>query len=108
MLSKGLTLTKAQIAVMWAPQWLATTEQQAFGRISRIGQDRPTKFLRFIAKGTIEIHIDDVQQQREGFDIRVLGVRLEGQQALSNEEEIAALDKTDMGDGYIENDEEDD
>ena len=107
MLSKELTLTKAQIVVMWAPQLLATTEQQVFGKISQIGWDQPTEFLCFIAKDTIKIYGDDVQQQRDGFDIRVLEVRLESQEALLNEEEIAVLDKTEMGDGYIENNKED-
>lgn len=92
MLCQGMTLNKAQVAVIWSPQWESATEAQALGSICCIGQDRPTAYIRLLASGTIDKHINDVQQQRQGFDIRVLGVRVEGQKDLSEEEAIAALD----------------
>lgn len=62
-LSKVLTLTKAEITIIWVLQWLVTMDQEAFRRISPIGKDWPTKFVRFITKGIIKIHIDNIQQQ---------------------------------------------
>ena len=93
MMGQGLTLTKAQVGVVWSPQWVSLTEEQAFGRITRIGQERETTCIRLLASGTIDKHVNDIQQQRQGFDIRVLGVRVEGQEAFSEKEALAALDE---------------
>ena len=97
MMGQGVTLTKAQVAVVWSPQWVSTTEEQAFGRITRIGQERETTYIRLLGSGTIDKHVYDIQQQRQGFDIRVLGVRVEGQKALSETEVLAALHEKEEG-----------
>lgn len=39
-----------------------------------------------------------MQQQRQGFDVRVLGVQVEGKKTLTDEEALAALDEKDEGD----------
>ncbi|MCJ1349374.1 hypothetical protein MMC31_007614 [Peltigera leucophlebia] len=88
MMGQGVTLTKAQLAVVWSPQWTGTHEAQAFGRITRLGQDRETTCIRLLASGTIDKHVNDMQQQRQGFDIRVLGFRVEGQETLTDKEEL--------------------
>lgn len=103
MLSKGMTLTKAQMAVMWLPQYLSIVENKAFERISLISQDRPTTIICLLAKGTIDKHVNNVQQQWQGFDVQVLGVRVEGKKALSIEEELVVLSERKMEEGNIEN-----
>ena len=102
MMGQGVTLTKAQVAVIWSPQWTNTPEAQAFGRITRIGQDRETTCIRLLASGTIDKHVNDMQQQRKGLDIRVLGVRVEGKESLTDKEALAALDEIGDGDTHIE------
>lgn len=98
MMGQGVTLTKAQVAVVWSPQWTSTHEAQAFGRITRLGQERETTCIRLLSAGTIDKHINDMQQQRQGFDVRVLGVQVEGKETLTDEEALAALDEKDEGD----------
>lgn len=39
-----------------------------------------------------------MQQQRQGFHIRVLGVQVEEKETLTNEEALAAFDEKDEGD----------
>ena len=92
-LSKGMTLTKAQLAVIWAPKWLSTKEEEAQAQIHRIGQEFGTETIRLIGTGTIDKHIVNSQRKGRGFDIRVLGVRVKGEENMSRKEQLAALEE---------------
>lgn len=88
---KALTLTNVRLAVFWAPQWLSTEEEQAQAQIYRIGRDLSLEIIHLVAAGTIDKHVYNIQQLRHKFDVRVLGIRVEGQEAMSREEQLAAL-----------------
>lgn len=55
--SAGLTLTVAQYVVFMETMVRVTDEMQAAARVHRIGQTRPVKIVRIIAKNTIEEQI---------------------------------------------------
>ena len=62
----GLTLTHACTAILLEPALQPGIEQQAAGRISRIGQTAETTVVRLIIKGTVEERILDYSQWRLG------------------------------------------
>ena len=53
----GLNLHVASVAVLLEPSLQPGIEQQAVGRICRIGQERPTKCIRLIVEASIEPNI---------------------------------------------------
>lgn len=55
--SAGLTLTVAQYVVFMETMVRITDEMQAAARVHRIGQTRPVKIIRIVAKNTIEEQI---------------------------------------------------
>jgi len=82
----GLNLTAADYVFILDPWWNPAVEEQAIARAHRIGQTRPVTALRFIARGTIEEKIRDLQEHK-----RALGKGLFGAG-----EEMPALDRADM------------
>ena len=52
--SEGLTLTEANHMVIMEPGFTSFTNEQAMGRINRIGQTRPTFVYQLIAKNSVE------------------------------------------------------
>lgn len=57
----GLNLTMAQKVVIVDPWWNWAIEQQAFGRIFRIGQQQQTALLRIFANDTIDRRLYEMQ-----------------------------------------------
>jgi SNF2 family DNA or RNA helicase len=47
-------LKAANIAHIIEPQWNPSVENQAIGRILRLGQEKSVKIVRYIMKGTVE------------------------------------------------------
>ena len=90
---KGLTLKNAQLAVLWAPQWLSTEEERAQAQIYHIGQEFGTETIRLVGTGTVDKHVYNFQRQPQEFDVRMLGVRVKGQEVMSREEQLEALGK---------------
>jgi len=60
----GLNLQVASVAVLLEPSLQPGIEQQAVGRICRIGQDKPAKCIRLVVKDSIEPNILQWQGRR--------------------------------------------
>ena len=66
----GLTLTEACAVYLLEPHVNPATEDQAIGRVHRIGQTRPTVCVRLIMKDTIEQHIVLTRQSKKGHVVK--------------------------------------
>src|SRR5271157_5070951 len=62
----GLNLTAADTVIHYDPWWNPAVEAQATDRAHRIGQDKPVFVYKFIAKGTVEERILDLQNRKRG------------------------------------------
>ena len=60
----GLNLTAADTVIHYDPWWNPAVENQATDRAHRIGQDKPVFVYKFIAKGTVEERILDLQNRK--------------------------------------------
>ena len=60
----GLNLTAANRVYIMEPYWNPAVEQQAIDRVHRLGQTRVVHTIRFIAKGTIEDNILELQKRK--------------------------------------------
>jgi len=69
----GLNLTMAQRVVIVDPWWNWAIEQQAFGRVFRIGQEQKTSLFRVFAENTIDRRIYDMQEQKRQAIDTVMG-----------------------------------
>ncbi|KAF1859444.1 hypothetical protein Lal_00010028 [Lupinus albus] len=47
------------------PWWNSAVERQAQDRIHRIGQNKPTRIVRFVIENTIEERLLKLQEKRE-------------------------------------------
>ena len=61
----GLNLTMASKVINIDPWWNWAIEQQAFGRVFRIGQDQKTTLARMFAKNTVDERILKLQQKKQ-------------------------------------------
>lgn len=79
----GLNLTGADTVILFDLWWNPAVEEQAAGRAHRIGQKKNVQVYRFIAEGTIEEKINQLQQDKKMlFDQLVVS---EGEEALSRQ-----------------------
>lgn len=69
----GLNLTAADYVVHLDPWWNPAVEQQATDRAHRIGQDKPVVSCRFIAEGTVEERILELQEAKRDLAQAALG-----------------------------------
>lgn len=60
----GLNLTAADTVIHYDPWWNPAVEDQATDRVHRIGQDKAVFVYKFIAKGTVEEKIMEMQQNK--------------------------------------------
>ncbi|KAI8608689.1 SNF2 family N-terminal domain-containing protein [Chytriomyces sp. MP71] len=60
----GLNLTAASRVYIMEPYWNPAVEAQAIDRVHRMGQTRIVNTVRFIAKGTIEDNILELQRRK--------------------------------------------
>lgn len=69
---EGLNLQAADRIFVMDPWWNPASELQAIQRAHRIGQTRPVRATRFVAEGTIEEKIIELQQKKQSvFDCTV-------------------------------------
>jgi SNF2 family DNA or RNA helicase len=64
-MSVGLNLTCASQVVMVDMWWNPAIEEQAIGRVHRIGQDQPVTVTRFLVLDTIEVKIQALQGKKK-------------------------------------------
>ena len=60
----GLNLTAADVVIHYDPWWNPAVEDQATDRAHRIGQDKDVLVYKFIAKGTIEQRMVQLQDRK--------------------------------------------
>ncbi|VGO13794.1 hypothetical protein PDESU_02351 [Pontiella desulfatans] len=69
----GLNLTAADTVIHFDPWWNPAAESQATDRAYRIGQDKPVFVYKFIASGTVEETILEMQERKRGLIDGLLG-----------------------------------
>lgn len=68
----GLNLTEADYVFILDPWWNPAAEMQAEGRAHRIGQQKQVFVYRFIASGTIEEKIRQLQERKSDLSSRLI------------------------------------
>ncbi|KAK7721009.1 hypothetical protein SLS64_001302 [Diaporthe eres] len=63
--SESLNLTPANRVIISDMWYNASVEEQAFGRVNRIGQRKETHCVRFLAEGTIDEPMNELQQTKK-------------------------------------------
>ncbi|KXX77527.1 DNA repair protein rad8 [Madurella mycetomatis] len=61
----SLNLTCANRVILVDLWWNTALEEQAFGRVKRIGQEKRTHFVRIMARSTIDIRLRDLQERKK-------------------------------------------
>lgn len=64
LIAKSYTMVRAQMVILFGPEWVEATEKQGQYRIKRIGQQRETRSIRYQMKSSIESLIVRRQQYR--------------------------------------------
>ncbi|KAH6584992.1 hypothetical protein BASA60_000732 [Batrachochytrium salamandrivorans] len=65
--STGINLTAANFVILVDPWWNPMIEEQAIGRVHRIGQTLPVQVIRLVIKDTIEEKV--ISKQKEKLDM---------------------------------------
>ncbi|MGL5152510.1 MAG: SNF2 helicase associated domain-containing protein [Clostridium sp.] len=74
----GLNLTSASTVIHFDPWWNPAVEEQASDRAHRIGQKNVVEVLKFIAEGTIEDKIINLQEEKKELINEVLSGGYDG------------------------------
>ena len=69
----GVTLTAADYVFLMDPWWNPAIEEQAIDRAHRIGRSKPIFIYRFIAQGTIEERVRELQQEKKETFEQIIG-----------------------------------
>ena len=69
----GVTLTAADYVFLMDPWWNPAVEEQAIDRAHRIGRTKPVFIYRFIAKGTIEERVRNLQKEKKHTFDQIIG-----------------------------------
>ncbi len=70
----GLNLTAAEYVFILDPWWNPAKEQQAIARAHRIGQTKHVIALKFVARGTIEEKIIQLQEKKVKLSEDIIGI----------------------------------
>lgn len=82
----GLTLTPADIVIMFDPWWNPMAEQQAMDRAHRIGQTKTVNVYKLVTQGTIEEKVMELQTKKRKLFDALVSENAEAMQGLSWEE----------------------
>lgn len=63
--SESLNLTSANRVIIGDLWFNSSVEEQAFGRVNRIGQRKETHCVRFLGEGTVDQSMDELQQTKK-------------------------------------------
>lgn len=58
-------MTEGQVVILTEPWWNSAAQEQAFGRVFRIGQKKPTEFHLFIVSNSIEFRMYSIQKRKD-------------------------------------------
>lgn len=61
----GLNLTMASKVILIDPWWNSASEQQAFCRVFRIGQEEKTFMSRLCVKNTVDTRLMQMQKRKQ-------------------------------------------
>lgn len=87
----GLNLACANRVISIDPWWNHSIEQQAFGRVFRLGQTKVTHFVRLFVKNTVDYRILSLQRDKiQQIDAAMLSGKMGNAPPLSLEE-VAGL-----------------
>jgi SNF2 family DNA or RNA helicase len=70
--NSGLNLTVASHVIILDPSWNPSVEDQAIGRVYRIGQHKPVHIRRLLVPNTVEDRIQDLQEQKRNLTSCIL------------------------------------
>jgi hypothetical protein len=70
--AQSLNLTVANRVIIVEPWWNKTREQQAFGRVHRIGQKKECYLVRIMTQKYIDCHISNLQKKKSEIIDRAL------------------------------------
>ena len=63
---QALNLNFANRVITSDPWWNSAIEEQAFGRVHRIGQQKETHFVRILGEGTVDKTMMTIQEIKNG------------------------------------------
>ena len=69
----GLNLVSANHMLLLEPTWNPAVEDQCFDRIHRLGQVKPVHIYRFVANGTIEERVVELQEKKRNLACGAFG-----------------------------------
>lgn len=82
----GLTLTAADIVIMFDPWWNPMAEQQAMDRAHRMGQTKTVNVYKLVTQGTIEEKVMELQSKKRKLFDALVSENAEAMQGMSWEE----------------------
>ncbi|KAM3420737.1 hypothetical protein BST61_g3986 [Cercospora zeina] len=71
----GLTINAASRVHLLEPQWNPFVEDQAIGRVVRLGQEKPVTVIRYIVKDSVERQIQGYQNRKKALAASGFGHR---------------------------------
>ncbi len=82
----GLTLTPADVVILFDPWWNPMAEQQAMDRAHRIGQTKTVNVYKLVTQGTIEEKVMELQARKRQLFDALVSENAEAMRGLSWEE----------------------
>ncbi len=82
----GLTLTPADVVILFDPWWNPMAEQQAMDRAHRIGQHKVVNVYKLVTQGTIEEKVMELQAKKRKLFDALVSENAEAMKGLSWEE----------------------
>lgn len=74
-MGEGITLTRASTVVLVDRWWTPAAQDQAIGRLHRIGQDEPVEVIIPVTENSIDSSLDKVLERKKAYSDGYLGER---------------------------------